>query len=141
MGRQRGKAESWARRAKLGEFVKDPEESLDLSLDIRLYSVLTAVSVSIAFGRSTSPFLTSFMDPSSAQGIQSSLQAPALALVAASVGSCIVCGALFAPPKNRNEALWALKGLLGGPLAILKLRGLDTLLTLEETQSRQDQET
>ena len=132
-GRARGRAESWVRRAKEGEFVKDPYESLDLSFDLRMYCIFAAFGVSFAFGRSTPTLLHDFLSVDA--GLQDIFQIPALALVAASLGSSIVCGVLFAPPKNRSALIWTIKGFMGGPLAILQLRGLDTLLTQGETDA------
>ena len=136
-GRARGRAESWVRRAKEGEFVKDPYEMVDLSLDIRLYSIFAAACISFAFGRSTPALLNDFLsvDP----GMQQVLQAPALALIVASLGSSIVCGVLFAPPKNRSVLLWAFKGFMGGPITVLQLRGLDKLITQGETNELKNQ--
>jgi hypothetical protein len=134
-GRARGRAESWVRRAKLGEYVKDPYEQLDLDLGLRLYSIAAAFTTSFAFGRSTPTFLKDFLAMDNG-GVSEPLQIPALALIVASLGSSIVCGVLFAPSKNRNSFVWTVKGFMGGPLAVLQLQGLEALLTQEQTTTR-----
>jgi hypothetical protein len=132
-GKARGRAEAWARRAKMGEFVQDTSESLaELSFPLRAYSILSAAGVSFAFGRSTPTLLTDYLHVSSPQILQGALLVPGLVLAAASLGSSVACGFLFAPEKNRNSVVWVIKGLLGGPLALSELRGLETLVTYEE---------
>jgi hypothetical protein len=42
---------------------------------------------------------------------------------AAAVASMAVCTTL-ASAKNRSKALWAFKGLFGGPVAVMQLKGL-----------------
>lgn len=129
-----GRAVDWARRARLGEFVKDPLEVLDLNFMMRLYLTFMVMEVSFAFGRST-PTLFNLLDvPEST--ILPFLQAPGLALTAASVGSCIACGAVLAPPLNRSSFVWAVKGFLAGPLAVMELRAAGPLITREETEQR-----
>lgn len=135
-GAAQGRAEAWARKAKMGEFVKDPEETLDLPLAYRAYAVFAAFFVAFSFGRST-PTLLSQFDMSA--GIQELLQAPALAVLVASLGSGIVSGAVLAPSKNRSSFVWGVKGLLAGPLAVANLRVLDDLVTREETEIRNQQ--
>ena len=135
---QQGKAIDWARRAKLGEFVSDPYETLDLTtVDLRIACVVTFALTSLAYGRSTEKALELFSLPSSLPSI---LEVPALALVVAHVGSAIACGLLFAPPKQRNSALWAFKGLLGGPLAIRQLQSLEARVTVGEQQEQNQME-
>ena len=135
---QQGKAIDWARRAKLGEFVSDPYETLDLTtIDLRIACVVTFALTSMAYGRSTEKAMELFSLPSSLPSI---LEVPALALVVAHVGSAIACGVLFAPPKERNSALWAFKGLLGGPLAIRQLQSLEARVTVGEQQEQNEME-
>ena len=134
--KRQGEAISWARRAKLGEFVKDPFETLDLPLGIRLYFVLTAFWLSFAYGRSTSPFLENMLGLGDGRQIVALMQAPGLALALACVGSSAVCGFLLAPERNRSSFVWAVKGFLGGPLAITQLRDLEALITLGEKEER-----
>ena len=135
-GKSRGRALAWARRAKQGEFVGDPFESLDFPLSFRFYSIFSAFLIAFAFGRST-PNLLSQLDVS--PGAADLLQAPALAILLASVGSAVVSGAVLAPSKNRGKLIWAVKGLLAGPAALLQLRGLEVLITREEEEEQQRQ--
>jgi len=135
-----GRAQAWARRAKLGEFVKDPFETLDLPAGIRFYAVVSAFLVSFAYGRATPGFLRDVVGNWSTEDIRSlteSLQIPGLALGLASLGSSVVCAALLAPERNRDALVWAIKGFFGGPLAIRQLRELDTLITREEDEKAQ----
>lgn len=135
---QQGKAQDWARRSRLGEFVKDPSEMSDLSIEARVYAISTAFFVAFAFGRATPTFLAEVLHVSSmksAEGIQDVLQVPALAIALASVGSSIFCAAFLAPGRNRSVISWGLKGLFGGPLTILQLRELSSLITREETEA------
>lgn len=133
-GKSRGRALAWARAAKLGAFVKDPEETLDLPLPYRAYAIFSAFLVAFAFGRAT-PNLLSQLDMST--GIMELLQAPALAIIVASLGSCIVSGVVLAPSKNRNAFVWGVKGLAAGPVAVAQLKGLEDLITLEEKESKE----
>eukprot|EP00535_Pseudo-nitzschia_heimii_P007978 CAMPEP_0197177462 /NCGR_PEP_ID=MMETSP1423-20130617/3056_1 /TAXON_ID=476441 /ORGANISM="Pseudo-nitzschia heimii, Strain UNC1101" /LENGTH=342 /DNA_ID=CAMNT_0042627007 /DNA_START=253 /DNA_END=1281 /DNA_ORIENTATION=- len=136
---QQGRAQDWARRSRKGEFVKDPSEISDLSVAVRLYAVSTAFFVSFAFGRATPKFLSEILHvgtKSSAQGLQEVLQFPASALALASLGSCILCAAVLAPERNRGVISWGLKGLFGGPLTILELRQLESLITREEEEAK-----
>ena len=135
--KQQGKAVSWAKRAKLGEFVKDPNELLVLSLPMSLYCVMTWFIVAFAFGRSTPAFLT--MIGSEGSSLNGVFQAPGLALAVASLGSSIFNAAILAPQQNRDVFTWAVKGFCGGPLAVLELRGLEPLITQGELQERQEQ--
>ena len=137
-GKQQGRAQSWARRSRLGEFVRDPFETEDLSFEVRLYAISTAFFVAFAFGRATPKFLAEVLQIgtiNSAQGIQDVLKGPALALALASLGSSIVCAAYLAPERNRSVISWGLKGLFGGPLTVLQLKELDSLITREELEA------
>jgi hypothetical protein len=138
--KMQGQAQSWARRAKLGEFVKDPFETMDSPIEFRLYAVLSAWFVAFAFGRATPMFLQDVVGSWSSSDIVSltdSLQLPALVLGLASVGSSVVCAALLAPERNRSVLVWAVKGFFGGPLAVRQLRELDQLITLEDQQKKE----
>lgn len=125
-GRKRGKAIAWARKAKAGEFVKDPFENVAIEGSLRFYCVLSALLVAFAFGAST-PTALSMIGIEDGAPILGILQAPALAIVVAALGSSIVSAVVLAPQKNRSKFTWAVKGLLGGPVAILELRELDGL--------------
>jgi hypothetical protein len=131
--KRQGKAIDWARRARQGEFVKDPLEALDLDAAKRMYMVLTVMEAALGFGRS-SPRLLDMLGVSDAPGLLTALQALGLALTLTNVGSCIFCGVFEAPPKNRSGAVWAIKGFLSGPLAVLELRNAGALITRGETE-------
>jgi hypothetical protein len=130
-----GKAQSWARRAKLGEFVKDPYETMESPMEFQFYSVFTAWFIAFAFGRATPAFLGDLggsMTPTEIQNLMDTLHVPALVLALASVGSCVFCAAKLAPERNRSVLVWAAKGLFGGPLAVRQLQQLNQLITLED---------
>jgi hypothetical protein len=142
--KMQGRTQAWARRARMGEFVTDPNESFDMPLGNRVYSIGSAFLVAFAIGRATPSFLLDVVGME--RGYQSmedvtqltgALQIPGLALALASVGSCIVCGAVLAPERNRSFLVWAIKGFLGGPLSILQLRELETLITREQEEENQ----
>lgn len=141
-GKQQGRAVSWAREAAAGRFVSDPDESFDLTAVQRGFSILTALLLTMSFGKATTPFLTEttglLSDESQVFRVLDALQGPALALLVTSVGSSIVCGS-FARDKNRNQWIWVLKGLLGGPLTLQRLRELPALITQGETDARAEE--
>jgi len=58
----------------------------------------------------------------------------ALGVIVAGLGSAIVNGVALAPPRRRSSFVWGVKGLFGGPLAVLQLRVLDELKTNEEIE-------
>ena len=125
----------WARKAKEGEFKRDLDEALSVEGGLRTYCITVAVFCSFAFGRSTIPALTSGpfgMSSDAAGGLVDTLQIPGIALIAAAIGSAAVCSVVLAPGKNRGAFVWAIKGLAGGPVAVVQLRGLDTLMTRGE---------
>jgi hypothetical protein len=137
MGKKQGRVEAWARQAKAGAFVNDPMETYDLSLQQRVFSIVTALTVATAFGKSTSTFLTittqfvSRDDMSSVDTFLTVLQAPAVGLLVTAFGSMVYC-VLDARQKNRSPFVWAVKGLLGGPISVRLIRELQPLLTNEE---------
>lgn len=130
-----GKSIDWVRRARLGAFVKDPEEQLVLNTSMTFYFLVSFIEVALAFGKSTPTLLRDYVGfpEESIASLLDILQGPGLALCLASVGSTIVCGVL-APPLNRNKFIWALKGFLAGPVAVNQLRGLETLVTRAELE-------
>lgn len=130
--KQQGNAISWAKRARQGEFVKDPSEILDLTLPMAFYCVMTWMVVAFAFGRSTPAFLT--MAGMTDTGIEHVLQLPGLALALASLGSGVVSATVLAPQLNRDSFVWGIKGVCGGPLAVLELRALEPLITRRELE-------
>eukprot|EP00529_Nitzschia_sp_RCC80_P026335 CAMPEP_0113471228 /NCGR_PEP_ID=MMETSP0014_2-20120614/16868_1 /TAXON_ID=2857 /ORGANISM="Nitzschia sp." /LENGTH=346 /DNA_ID=CAMNT_0000363853 /DNA_START=136 /DNA_END=1176 /DNA_ORIENTATION=- /assembly_acc=CAM_ASM_000159 len=137
-GRKQGKAQEWARKAKMGEFVKDPAEVLDLPFGIRLYSVATLWLLAIAFGRSTPTFFvdtTGLIDTiEDTRRLMETLEIPASALGVANFGSAIVCSVVLAPQKNRSPLVWCIKGLFGGPIALRQLVGLEQLITFQDQE-------
>jgi hypothetical protein len=134
-GKSRGRALAWARRARMGEFVEDPLETLDLPFSFKAYAVLSAFFVALAFGKAT-PNLLAQLDM--ATDSLEILQLPALAIVVASLGSAAFNGVVLAPSKNRRNWVWVVKGLLAGPLSVSQLRGVDTLLTRKEEEDIQE---
>ena len=128
-GIRAGQSLAWARRAREGEFKSDPFELLSIEGGQQAYSVLTTVFTAFVFGSSTKKLfeILNFDD----NGLLDLAQGPALAIVLASIGSCILCG-LEAPSKNRNGFVWGVKGYAGGPLAVLQLKGLNALVTRGE---------
>mmetsp|Transcript_18823 Transcript_18823/g.23098 ORF Transcript_18823/g.23098 Transcript_18823/m.23098 type:complete len:405 (-) Transcript_18823:29-1243(-) len=135
-GRRIGKAMSWAKKARAGEFLKDPYELIIIEGTTQLYSIVTTLVAAFAFGRSSQKFLVDLLHFSSddAQALIDSLQLPAFAFVVTSLGSCIVCAAILAPSKNRSSFVWGVKGFAGGPLEVLQLKSLDTLITRGEAE-------
>ena len=127
----------------MGEFVKDPEEVLDLPFGIRLYTVATLWLLAIAFGRSTPTFFvdtTGLIDTiEDARRLMESLEIPASALGLASFGSAIACSVILAPQKNRSPLVWGIKGLCGGPVAVRQLVGLDKLITFQDQEDSEAQ--
>jgi hypothetical protein len=133
-GRKLGKAVDWARAAKAGAFVRDPAEIMAIDGSLRVYSVLSALFLGVAFGhKSTDSFLHELLhlENLSSVDFQDALLAPAVAIVAANIGSSIF-SYTQAPGKNRSKVVWGIKGLLGGPLAISQLRALSVLVTRAE---------
>lgn len=135
---QQGRAQSWARRARMGEFMKDPSEVSDLSTTVRLYAISTAFFFAFAYGRATPKFLSEMLNAGTigtAESVQGVLQIPALVLALASLGSGILCASVLAPERNRSVISWGLKGFFGGPLTVLELKELGSLITREESEN------
>ena len=137
LGRAQGRAEAWARRAKEGDLSEDPNESLELSLQQRAFSILTLILFVTAFGKSTDAFLVDLIkvapDKESAALFKEALQPPGLGLLVASIGSSVLA-TIQSKEKNRNAFIWFLKGLLGGPFTIALLRSLEPLISVEEQE-------
>lgn len=134
---QQGKAISWAKKARMGEFLKDPDEDLtQMPIIFRVYCALTAFEIAFAYGRSTPTFLLQSWNLQSdqTQGFMSVFQSLGLALCVGAIGGGVVCGALLAPEKNRSSFVWGVKGLIAGPLAVRQLRELDALITRGEKE-------
>lgn len=120
----------------MGELKKDPYEILAVEGELRVYSIFVAVTASLAYGNATPTMLKMIGLSESGGSLVDFSQIPALALLAAGVGSAVVNGAVLAPPKKRSSFVWGLKGLLGGPLAVRQLQELDVLLTIGESEGR-----
>ena len=122
----------------MGEFVKDPEEVLDLPFVIRLYTVATLFLLAVAFGRSTPTFFvetTGLIETiDDAHRLMETFEIPASALGLANFGSAIVCSVILAPQRNRSPLVWGIKGLCGGPVAVRQLVGLEKLITFQDQE-------
>ena len=133
-GRRAGRAMSWAKAARAGEFKKDPYESMNIEGGLQVYSIFSVLFTTFAYGRASREALTSMnMGGGDVDSFLSSLQVPALTVVIAALGSSILCSFL-AQGKNRNGFVWGVKGFAGGPIAILQLRGLGELKTRGEIE-------
>jgi len=128
-GIKAGKAIAWARAARAGEFQKDPYERLNIEGRLQVYSILTIAVTAFAFGKATPSFLSAVLEDGVVFNGLGLLQGLAYVLVLNAVLAGALCGGVVAPQKNRNGFIWGVKGLAGGPLAIVQLRGLDVLRT------------
>eukprot|EP00571_Detonula_confervacea_P011654 CAMPEP_0172312406 /NCGR_PEP_ID=MMETSP1058-20130122/17417_1 /TAXON_ID=83371 /ORGANISM="Detonula confervacea, Strain CCMP 353" /LENGTH=377 /DNA_ID=CAMNT_0013025851 /DNA_START=72 /DNA_END=1205 /DNA_ORIENTATION=- len=134
-GKKAGEAQAWARKSRMGRLKKDPFEMLAVEGELRVYSVFVAITVALAWGNATPTALNAI-------GVHSDdflifFKIPSLALLAAGLGSAVVNSVSLAPPKNRSSFVWGLKGLMGGPLAVLQLRELGNLQTIGEIEEQQ----
>ena len=102
---------------------------------LQFYSIMTTLTVAFAFGNSSPKLLEILNFGGDSSSLLESLQAPALAFVAASIGSCVGC-AILAQQKNRSPFVWGIKGFAGGPLAIRQLRPLGDLITRGEAEEQ-----
>lgn len=134
-GKKAGEAQAWARKARMGELKKDPYEILAVEGDLRVYSVFAAITVALAFGQST-PTALDMVGLGSLEGLVGFSKIPALAILAAGLGSAVANGVALAPPKKRSSFVWGIKGLMGGPLAVIQLRELDDLKTVGESEGQ-----
>jgi hypothetical protein len=135
-GRKRGKAQAWARKARAGEYRRDPMERTGVEGSIRAYCIVWIMTTAFAFGQSSPTFLQTFvgLTDSASATILDVLHPIALALIAASIGSCVVSSVVLAPPLNRSSFNWGLKGLAGGPLTVFQLKSLEALRTRGEDE-------
>lgn len=117
----------------MGELKKDPYEVLAVEGELRVYSIIVAITIALAYGNATPTALT--MIGIDSDGSLDVLQIPALALAAAGIGSGIANGVALAPGKKRSSFIWFLKGLFGGPLAVRQLRELGDLKTIGESDN------
>lgn len=138
-GRRAGKAIAWVEAYKRGEFKKDPYERMNIEGNLQVYSIFTALFVAFSFGNATPLFLSAVLGGDNAaavtENILGSLQGLAFVLILNAILGSILCGGFFAPKLNRNGFVWGVKGLAGGPLAIMQLRELDALKTRGEIES------
>ena len=124
-GRRRGETYNWARKAREEKKKIDPAETLSIEGGLRVYSILSAVTISFAYGKASPAGLDMIgLHGETAADFLFTLQGLALSLIVASIGSSVVSSVILAPEKNRSSFVWAVKGLAGGPLAILQLRSL-----------------
>jgi hypothetical protein len=130
IGKMSGKASAWASNARKGKVVKDPLETMELDLTQRVFATTTALLAITAYDDAT---FFQFGLPVGSIRLFGTLQVPALVLLAASVGSAIVCGRQ-ASEKKRSQFVWAFKGLMGGPLTIQQLRSCSELITQGEIE-------
>ena len=140
-GKQQGRVESWARKAKLGAFVNDPMESLDtINLSQRLYSIVVSFITAMAFGKATPNLIhwINHWDNAASDGnivisndVLTVLQVPSIILLLVSFGSSLYCGSQ-ATPKNRSVSVWILKGMLGGPFTIQQIQSLTSRQTQQQ---------
>lgn len=128
--RRQGQAQSWARRSRDSGMVTDDYEVLVLDVQMTAYCLFTSFLSAFAFGRSTPTLL--HMIGASDTFFAELLQVPGLILILACIGSSIVSATILAPPLNRSSLVWGLKGLAGGPFAILQLRELEPLISRAE---------
>lgn len=148
-GRQQGRVESWARKARQGAYVNDPLESLDsLTLQQRLYSILSAFVTALSFGKATPKFihLIERFGPNNDgdHGIMSEnaftvLQIPTVLLLVFAMGSSLFC-VVKAPEKNRSSFVWGFKGFLGGPFTIQQFFSATTRITQQEQDDLRKQD-
>eukprot|EP00579_Thalassiosira_antarctica_P004423 CAMPEP_0201879360 /NCGR_PEP_ID=MMETSP0902-20130614/10260_1 /ASSEMBLY_ACC=CAM_ASM_000551 /TAXON_ID=420261 /ORGANISM="Thalassiosira antarctica, Strain CCMP982" /LENGTH=378 /DNA_ID=CAMNT_0048407161 /DNA_START=51 /DNA_END=1187 /DNA_ORIENTATION=+ len=132
-GKKAGEAQAWAKRARMGELKKDPFEMLSVEGELRVYSIVVAVTVALGYGNATPRALEMIGGSGDMFNL---LQIPALALIVAGLGSAVANGVILAPPKRRSSFVWGVKGLMGGPLAVLQLRELDDLKTVGESEGQ-----
>ena len=134
-GKKAGEAQAWARKARMGELKKDPYEVLAVEGGLRVYSIIVAITVALAYGNAT-PNALNMIGLESDNLLVDLMKIPALALVVAGVGSAVVNGVALAPGKKRSSFVWGLKGLFGGPLAVTQLRELGDLKTIGESEGQ-----
>ena len=133
-GKKAGEAQAWARKARMGELKKDPYEVLAVEGGLRVYSIIVAIFVALAYGNATPNALN--MIGLESDNLLDFMKIPALALAVAGVGSAVVNCVALAPGKKRSSFVWGLKGLFGGPLAVTQLRELGDLKTIGESEGQ-----
>ena len=116
----------------MGELKKDPYELLAVEGTLRVYSIFAVITTALAFGKATPTVLN--MAGTGADELIDFVRIPGLVLSVAAAGSAAVNAVFLAPPKRRSSIVWGLKGLMGGPLAVIQLRELGDLKTFGESQ-------
>ena len=129
-GRRRGQTYDWARRVreeKESSIRKtDSAETIDVNGGSRVYATVFSLLSSIAYGKAT-PQALEWIDVATATTITTTLHGIALMFVLTSIASSAYSSTVLAPQKNRNSFIWAVKGFVGGPLAVVHLKELDNL--------------
>ena len=129
-GRRRGQTYDWARRVREEKETSirktDSAETIDVNGGSRVYATVFSLLSSIAYGKAT-PQALEWIDVATATTITTSLHGIALMFVLTSIASSAYSSTVLAPQKNRNSFIWAVKGFVGGPLAVVHLKELDNL--------------
>jgi hypothetical protein len=133
-GKKAGQAQAWARKARMGALKKDPFEVLAVEEELRVYSIFLALIVAFSYGNSTPTVLNHI--GLEGDDILVFFKIPTIVLLISSIVSALVNGVALAPPKRRSSFVWAMKGLMGGPLAVRQLQKLDDLKTFGESESQ-----
>ena len=141
-GKTQGRVQAWARKARDGEYITDPNEWLsELTVSQRTFSIGTALFLATVYGKATIPFygiiimihddddIVSSID--TMIQIQEIMQGPALLLVMICLSSSLLAYQQ-AQERNRNPLIWFIKGLQGGPFTIATLKHLEKLQTRQE---------
>jgi len=129
---EKGRKRREVLQARGGKFTKDQYESLNIEGSMQRYSIFAAAFIAFALSNASSNSLELLNLGATASILLHVMQYIALKLVIIQAVACILCGAVFAPTKNRSRFVWGVKGLVGGPLAIMQLNKLDELMTLDE---------
>jgi hypothetical protein len=111
-GRRAGKALSWARAARAGEFKSDPYEHLNVEGSLQIYSIITTLFVALSFGKASPTMLSLFN--MNQDDFFSLTHLPALLILITSLVSSVTAGFIIAPQKNRSKLAWFVKGFAGG---------------------------
>ena len=122
-GRRAGKAISWARAARAGEFKRDPYEHVNIEGILQVYSIVSTLFVSLALGQAT-PRMLSLLGLEQGIGDENSmlesLHIPAVGILVLSFLCSIIAGGILAPQQNRSRMIWFIKGFAGGMLYFKK---------------------
>jgi len=123
-----------ARKEGEGEFMKDPYESLNIEGSLLRYSIVTVPFIAFAWSDASSNILELLNLGDQGSILLNVMQFIAFKLALLPVFSGIICGLVFAPVKKRSRFVWGVKGIVGGPLAIVQLNKLDELMTPDEVE-------